>query len=72
MTIYHQSEEIILTIFRCPICEDVYMNKPSNLGYSISCTVMHGPGSCCHYSDKLMSDDRLENLMRVARGKETE
>lgn len=35
--------------FQCPGCKKWFRRNPEREG--VSCAVLHGPGSCCHYSD---------------------
>lgn len=35
--------------YTCSICKKTYKSNPEMAG--ISCAVLHGPNSCCHYSD---------------------
>lgn len=63
MSIFPQTEKTLVRIFHCPICEKNYIMGDS----SIVCAVNHSPGSCCHYTDKELTEEmEREILDRVA------
>ena len=61
MVVILASEETILRIYRCPACNDVYREGD----HLTSCAVLHIPGSCCHFTDKLLSDAQVIKLQEV-------
>lgn len=60
MTLFPESEKNEVNIYTCPKCNCLYLRQSGSS--MMSCSVMHGPGSCCHYGDKSLP---LEVLKRV-------
>lgn len=61
MSITPLREELVGSIWWCPVCQAYFAHLP---GASISCAVNHPPGSCCHYSDRSVSEGFV-SLFRV-------
>ena len=59
--IFPESNPNIITIFRCPQCGQTYVQGSSTM----SCCVAHSPGSCCHYTDQCLSQEKLTRIKEV-------
>jgi len=61
MAIIPQHERTIVTIIHCPVC-----NKYYRLNYSaMGCLVQHGPGSCCHFGDTEIAEDKVVEVQKL-------
>jgi len=59
--ITQQTEELLLRIVWCPLCNKKYASREKS---DIGCLVNHGPGSCCHFGDIHIADEKYENIKR--------
>ncbi len=55
-----QIEETIVSIVYYPICKEYYSTQVGRV--TISCSVDHAPGTCCHYGDKKISKEQVEKI----------
>lgn len=46
--------------YQCSICFQWYVREQN-----ISCCVIHGPGQCCHYGERLATLDEVDEMLRV-------
>jgi len=56
-----EQNRTIISIYRCPICEGVFQEQTSKV--RISCLVNHPPGSCCHFGEKVITEEVLKELL---------
>lgn len=57
---FESSDSTLVDIYRCRGCQKIFHRQ---LGPTyISCAVMHGPGSCCHYGEKELTAEQVENV----------
>jgi len=63
---YFMPQVDLIKIFKCPGCNRVYLEGRGD----ISCCVNHGPGSCCHYTDKAVRPDTLEAIINLLNGED--
>jgi len=59
--IFPADEKVLYTIFHCPVCDGTYLEQKTGM----SCLVLHGPGSCCHHADIIVSVQQLVELKRI-------
>ncbi len=64
--IFPQAEDFSISIIFCPICKKHY--RANSVNKNMSCLVMHGPGSCCHYNDLEISEEKVKQLEETLNG----
>jgi len=64
--IFPEQENKTIEIFHCPLCKKNYVRGFSDM----SCCVQHGPGSCCHFTDKFISDEKIVQILKLTKEKE--
>jgi len=67
MSIIPQKDEVLLYIYRCPICNGLYSSQPGP--WKLGCLVIHPPGSCCHYKEKKLKKKQVERIENILRDK---
>ena len=61
MAVFPNYERGVLDIYECPICGGIYRRGRGDM----SCCVLHGPGSCCHYSDIKVTQVELDKVRKI-------
>jgi len=56
-------DEVLIKIYRCPICEAIWLAQTGLV--QISCAVPHPPGTCCHFGEKPLSQRELEAIQAI-------
>ena len=57
---FEGSDKTLDDIYRCRACNKIYHRQ---LGPTyISCAVAHGPGSCCHYAEKEITEAQVTEI----------
>lgn len=62
MMLYPLYEKVMLKVFCCPACENLYIEGEGHAG----CAVRHAPGDCCHLRDVRLSDEEWNKINDVA------
>jgi hypothetical protein len=58
-------DNVITSTFQCSLCGDWYGVGP----VQVSCTVLHSPGSCCHYGQTKVESPELWTKRNTSTGK---
>jgi len=62
-------DEVLIRIYRCGICSGLYQARAdrTHISYAenISCAVNHPPGTCCHFHEKLLLPEQLQEVFAV-------
>lgn len=61
--IFTKSNKVFVLIYQCPICSGIYQAQTGDI--RVSCATAHAPGSCCHYGERQISNETLENVFEV-------
>lgn len=61
--IFHQSNKEIISIYRCPICKGTYLAQTGDI--RIRCAVNHSPGSCCHYAERPINEEKIIKIEEI-------
>jgi len=64
MAIMPLEDERLIAAYRCGACGKTFLRGDEN----VSCTVMHGPGSCCHYTDREVSIAAILEVRKILEG----
>lgn len=66
MVVIPPKDEILVKIFRCPICGGIYQAQTGRI--QMKCSVLHSPGSCCHCHEKKVTGLQLSQVQAILRG----
>jgi len=58
-----QQNETLIHIYKCPVCSGVYSAQTGD--NQTSCAVLHGPGDCCHYGEKPISENDIDAIYAI-------
>ena len=53
-----EKDTTIMHIYKCSGCGGYYGKSTAQI--QSSCTVLHSPGSCCHYGETEYTGDKIE------------
>ena len=56
-----------ITIENCLVCGKWYESGASEVGvsYTVSCTVLHPPGSCCHFNERPLTEEQVTEILLI-------
>lgn len=60
---FEPSDTNLVDIYRCRGCSKVYHRQLGSV--HMSCAVAHGPGSCCHYGEKEVTDQQVADIKKL-------
>jgi hypothetical protein len=60
--------EVLLTIYRCPICGGIYSAQVGD--FHDTCATNHPPGSCCHFGEQQLDEKSVERVLFIIKGNE--
>ena len=63
MSILPQTEETIIKIIYCPLCQKYYSEQTGPT--RMCCAVAHAPGTCCHYGDVELVEEAIETMRLI-------
>ena len=66
MAIFQLEDTVLVHLYRCPICHKVWDSVRE--GPKMSCTVLHGPGGCCHYMEREITPELLQDVVERLEG----
>jgi hypothetical protein len=67
MIIHHQ-DDILIEIYRCPICREIYRKRykfPYHAFISRACFAIHMPGTCCHCGERKISNKEYNKILKI-------
>lgn len=68
MTFFYTPAPNVLEITHCNTCNKMY--TPVKGMENVSCCVMHGEGSCCHYSEREVTEEQLTQVRTILFGED--
>lgn len=63
MAIIPYQNELLLKIYRCPICGNCY--KAQTGEFRVTCAAPHLPGDCCHHGERQINKKLVEQIMAI-------
>lgn len=63
MAIMPMHNEMLIKIYRCPVCQKLWFVTPASR--HTSCGVYHAPGSCCHYMERPVTEEELDKIQMI-------
>ena len=61
MAIFQLEEAVLVHLYRCPVCHKVWDGAQE--GPQMSCTVHHASGECCHYMEREITVELLQDVL---------
>ena len=63
MAIIPLGNKTVANIYRCPVCSDYFVEQAGPV--RVSCAVMHGSGTCCHYGERELTKAQVEQIKAI-------
>lgn len=60
---FEPTDTTLVNIYSCKGCKKIYHRQLGQV--QVSCTVMHGAGSCCHYGERDVTGEQVEQIRAI-------